>query len=256
MPFADVHGKQIYYYSEVGFDSSKFNLVFVHGAGGSHKNWLSQIRHFSRGYNALALDLPGHGDSEGEGAESIAEYRDFVKAFLEALGLEKPVLVGHSMGGAITQSFALAYPELLKGIALVGTGAKLRVSPKILDALQGDPQAAVELICQWGYSPSAEPELLKKGKTELLKASIRVIERDFRACDAFDIMLEVKDIRVPTLLICGANDQLTPVKYTHFLHNHIQGSTLTIVPGASHFVMLEKPEEFNRALEAFLTETL
>lgn len=252
MPFVNVQEKQIYYYSEAEFDSSKFSLVFVHGAGGSHKNWLSQVRYFPPGFNTIALDLPGHGESEGEGAGSITEYREFVKTFLEALRLDRIVLVGHSMGGAITQSFALAYPGRLKGIVLVGTGARLRVSPKVLQTFQEDPQAALDFICQWAYSPSTRPELSKEGKEEMLKGSIRVMERDFRACDNFDIMTEVGRISLPTMVICGADDQLTPVKYSQYLHDHIQGSTLTIISEAGHFVMLEKPEEFNRALEAYL----
>ncbi len=256
MPYVNIQGKQIYYYSEAEFHSSKFSLVFVHGAGGSHRNWLSQVRHFSPGFNTIALDLPGHGESEGEGAGSITEYREFVKTFLEAMGLDRIVLVGHSMGGAITQSFALAHPGPLKSIVLVGTGARLRVSPKILQAFQEDPQAALDFICQWAYSPYARPELSKEGKEEMLKGSIRVMERDFRACDTFDIMTEVGRISLPTLVICGADDQLTPVKYSQYLYNHIQGSTLKIISGAGHFVMVAKPDEFTLALEAFLNEIL
>lgn len=252
MPFVSLEGKRIHYVVGGGLLPSRMVLLFVHGAGGSHRTWLLQLQSFSKHCHALALDLPGHGMSEGEGASSVEEYRDFLKTFLEALHIETATLIGHSMGGAIVQSFALAYPGLLKAVVLVGTGAKLRVHPKILGALKQDPQEAASLLAPWAYAKSAPAELVEQGKADLLRCPLRVAERDYLACNAFDMMDRVKDISAPTLIISGTEDVLTPVKYAEYLHDHISGSMLVLIPGAGHMVMLEQPEAFNQALDSFL----
>lgn len=253
MPFVQVLGKKIHYVGDVGVEGDA-PLLFVHGAGGTHENWLNQLRGLSGRYPALAVDLPGHGRSEGDGFRSIEAYRDFVKEFLDALGLRQAVLVGHSMGGAIALSFALLYPTRLAALVLVGTGARLKVHPRVFEALRGDRNEAAHLLVGWAYAENAPPELIRQGEAKWLEASPAVVEGDFLACNAFDLMDEVEKIRLPTLILCGAEDRLTPVKYAEYLHQKIRDSRLLLVPGAGHMVMIERPEEMNRALDAFLQQ--
>jgi len=247
-----VRGLRLHYVSPPESDPRAPALLFLHGSGGTHRNWLPQVRHFAPAYRAVGLDLPGHGASEGDGAESIADYRDWVEAFMEAAGMEQAFLVGHSMGGAIALAFALKAPARLSGVGLVGTGARLRIHPSILEGLRGDPERAAGLLSEWAYAPSSGTELPAQGKKELLKGSLAVLEKDFRACDAFDVMKEVDRIRVPAVVVCGAEDRLTPVKYAQYLHDRIPGALMAVIPGAGHMVMLEKPDEVNRALAACL----
>lgn len=227
-------------------------VLFVHGAGASHQIWLYQLRALGSKRKVMALDLPGHGGSSGEGADRIEAYRDLVKAFAAALGLDRIVLAGHSMGGAITQSFALAYPERLAGVILVGTGARLRVHPKILTGLREDATAAVELVARWARSPDASAEAREEDVQAMLRTSGQVIEGDFRACDCFDLMDRVSEITAPALVISGTDDMMTPPKYARYLHQQIKGSQLALVEGAGHMVMLERPDEVIRAMETFL----
>lgn len=227
-------------------------ILFLHGSGGTHRIWLPQVRHFAPAYRAVALDLPGHGASEGDGADSIAEYREWVEAFMDAAGMEQAFLVGHSMGGAIALAFALGRPARVNGLGLIGTGARLRVHPDILESLRGDPERAAGLLSEWAYAPASGSELPAQGKQELLRGSVMVLEKDLRACDAFDLMKDVDRIRVPAVVVCGAEDRLTPVKYAQYLHDRISGALLAVIPGAGHMVMLEKPDEVNRALAACL----
>lgn len=227
-------------------------ILFVHGSGGTHRFWLPQVRHFAPVYRAVALDLPGHGASEGDGADSIAAYREWVEAFMDAAGMEQAFLVGHSMGGAIALAFALGSPARVSSIGLVGTGARLRVHPDILESLRGDPERAAGLLSERAYATASGSELPAQGKKELLRGSVAVLEKDLRACDAFDLMREVDRIRVPAVVVCGAEDRLTPVKYAQYLHDRIPGALLAVIPGAGHMVMLEKPDEVNRALAACL----
>jgi pimeloyl-ACP methyl ester carboxylesterase len=229
-------------------------IVFIHGAGGSHQIWLNQLRVLGRRWRVIALDLPGHGDSNGSGAEQIEVYRDLVKEFVAQFGLGRIVLVGHSMGGAITQGFALAYPDQLVAIGLVGTGARLRVHPKILAGLRHEPRDAVECITKWARAPGTPAEVVGQDAEAMLRTPVPVIERDFRACDGFDLMETVEEIAVPALVICGADDLMTPPKYARYLHQKIKGSQLALISGAGHMVMLEKPDEVNRAIEVFLEQ--
>lgn len=229
-------------------------IVFIHGAGGSHQIWFNQLRVLGRWWRVIALDLPGHGDSNGSGAEQIEVYRDLVKGFVTKLGLDRIVLVGHSMGGAITQGFALAYPDQLEAIGLVGTGARLRVHPNILAGLRDEPQGAVECITKWARAPGTPAVVVGQDAEAMLRTPVPVIERDFRACDAFDLMEQVEEIGVPALVICGADDLMTPPKYAEYLHQKIKGSQLVLISGAGHMVMLEKPDEVNRAIKVFLEQ--
>jgi pimeloyl-ACP methyl ester carboxylesterase len=227
-------------------------VVFIHGAGGSHQIWFHQLKGLGGRRKVIALDLPGHGDSNGSGADRIEGYRDLLKEFLAERGLHRTVLVGHSMGGAITQSFALAYPDRLAAIVLVGTGARLRVHPKIFAGLRDDPAGAVGIITRSARAPDASPEEIEQDAEAMLRTPVEVIERDLRACDAFDLMEQVKEIMTPALVICGTADLMTPPKYAEYLHQHITGSELAFISGAGHMVMLEKPDEVNRAIDAFL----
>ncbi len=229
-------------------------IVFIHGAGGSHQIWFNQLRVLGRQRRVIALDLPGHGDSNGSVAEQIEVYRDLVKGFVARLGLDRIVLVGHSMGGGITQGFALAYPDQLVAIGLVGTGARLRVHPKILAGLRDEPRGTVDLITKWARAPGTPAEVVEQDAEAMLRTPVPVIERDFRACDAFDLMEQVEEIGVPALVICGADDLMTPPKYARYLHQKIKGSQLVLISGAGHMVMLEKPDEVNRAIEVFLEQ--
>jgi pimeloyl-ACP methyl ester carboxylesterase len=257
VPFTTVKGLTLHYAAEAradpGTDPARGSgVVFVHGAGGTQAHWRFQVRHLGPRWNVLAVDLPGHGESQGDGCRTVPEYRDVVRDLLDALGVQRAVLVGHSMGGGIAQSFALAYPDRLAALVLVGTGAKLRVHPDVFAAIQRDMGEAGRLISGWAFAPAAMLATVASAAEAFARNRASVLEADFRACDAFDLMGEIPKVRTPTLIICGQDDRLTPVKYARFLHEAIPGSELAVIPGAGHMVMLEKPAEFNRRLTALL----
>lgn len=253
MPFVTVDGMAIHYAVETPLNALRGAVVvFVHGAGGTSENWSPQLRHLGLTRNALAVDLPGHGESQGNGYGTIPEYREFLRGFLNALRVPRAALVGHSMGGGIAQSFALVYPDRLEALVLVGTGAKLRIHPDIFTALQRDVGDVARLMSGWAYSKTCMPAVVERGAEAFSRNRAAVLEGDFRACDAFDLMQEIGGIRVPTLILCGAEDALTPVKYARFLYERIPGAAFALLPEAGHMVMLEKPVQFNREVAAFL----
>ena len=235
-------------------DGSKPALILVHGAGGAATLWLNQLRHFKPKRSTLALFLPGHGPEGGPGRESIAEYVEAIRAFLDETKLERVVLAGLSMGGAISQLFALTYPERLAGLVLASTGAKLKVLPLIFETIAKDFEGYLKLMAQFSFSKSAPEEVKQLVLEEAREQKPSVVLDDFRACDAFDVRERLSEIRVPTLVLSGEEDLLTPPKYSDYLVQHIPGAKLVRFEKAGHLLPVEKPEEFNAAIEKFLEE--
>jgi pimeloyl-ACP methyl ester carboxylesterase len=197
----------------------------------------------------VAVELPGH--PIGSGLQSVDDYARVVERQIDEKGITHPIIVGHSMGGAIAIELALRRREL-RALVLVGTGARLRVRAEFLAKIKEDYEEAVKLLASWSVSPKADPIVAERTTRDLTKVKPEVTLGDFMACDRFDRMTSVADIACRTLIICGEDDRMTPLKYSQYLHETIRNSELAIIPGAGHGVMLEKPREFNRVLETFL----
>jgi pimeloyl-ACP methyl ester carboxylesterase len=256
MPIVSVGKKQIsYWIGRRGLLEGKKVVLFIHGAGGGQFSWSFQKAFFEKEFNPIVIELPGHGESGGEGEQEIRKYAEHVHAFLKALDLIKVFGVGHSMGGAIVQTLALIHPEVMKGMVLVGTGAKLKVFPMILEGVKNNFEETVRKIVPFTVSSKASPELVERGINDLMRCPPEVLFGDFLACDRFDIISEVQRMGLPTLVLCGDDDQMTPVKYSQFLHNQIKGSTLEILPNAGHMVMMESSEAFNKKVGEFVAGT-
>jgi pimeloyl-ACP methyl ester carboxylesterase len=245
----------IHYREYQGGVKGKAPLVLIHGAGGSLMHWPSEIRNMPS-VNTLAIDLPGHGRSRGTGERSIRSYSHPMIAFLDELGIKKAVFAGHSMGGAIAQTLYLEHPERVLGLILVGSGAKLRVHPEIIQfcANEATFPKAVSMVMEWAFSQQASKRLVELAGQRLAETPPNVVEGDFLACDSFDVMDRLEGIRVPTLVICGEEDILTPVHYSEFLAERIPKAHLEIVPKAGHMVMLEQPATVAKLIREFLME--
>lgn len=230
-------------------------LVFIHGAGGTHLHWSPTLRRM-QGVEVFGIDLPGHGGSEGEPQKSIDGYARRVVEWMDVLGLEQIVLAGHSMGGAIALTISLMHPDRVAGMVLVGSGARLRVHPQILSLTAGEEsfQQASELITAWAFSDRSDDRMKELALARLAEVPAHVVHADFLACDNFDIMDRLGGIDVPTLVFCGTQDQLTPVKFSRYLADHLPDSRLELIQGAGHMVMLEKPEAMLEPLRAFLSQ--
>jgi len=198
------------------------------------------------------VDLPGHGDAESKGEDSVEAYAAHLLYLIRSLPGEVFCLFGHSLGGAIVQLFALLHPRHVEALVLVGTGARLRVLPAILAGLKGRFEETVRLINDYAFSKKTPPDLIQRGIEAMLRTPPVVLHGDLSACDRFDIMDRLGDIQAPTLLVCGEDDQLTPPKYAHYSAETIRDSRLEIIDDAGHMVMLEQPEEFNRRVTEFL----
>ncbi len=156
------------------------------------------------------------------------------------------------MGGAIAQTLALTHPEVMKGLVLVGTGARLKVLPMILEGIRNNFEETVQKINQFAFSQKTPSDLIEKGVFGMQQCHREVLFGDFLACDRFNLIQEVEKIVSPTLILCGEDDQLIPVKFSQFLASRISASQLEILPGAGHMVMMESSQAFNEKIREFM----
>ena len=249
MAFINILGKKVYYQQNGEFLVDRKTVLFIHGAGGTGDIWIHQLSGI-KGYNLIALDLPGHGRSEGFASDNIIAYQEFVWLFIQALQLETLVIAGHSMGGAIVMDLALSHPEALDGLIFVNSAARLPVNPKMLESMsRGEHPLA---IIKYSYSLRANPELLERATAEMKAVPVEVYLADFTACAGFNLVDRVKMIKLPVLILSGQDDQMTPLKFSEFLSKELPQSAMVVISDAGHMSMLEQPERVNKAIQSFL----
>ncbi len=228
-------------------------LVLLHASGGSMAQWPQALRRLP-GRRVLALDLPGHGSSRPPPERSVAGLARRVLSLLDELSVPRAVVAGHSLGGAVALETALVAPGRVAGLVLVGTGARLRVTPAILEAA-ADPARADEVgraVAAVSFGPGAPPGLAAAYAAEIAACPPGSVHADLAACDAFDVMGRLGAISAPALVICGGEDRLTPTRYAAFLASGIRGARLATVPGAGHMVLSEAPETLVLEVDGFL----
>ena len=231
-------------------------IVFIHGSGDSAGVWRLQLEYFGTD-RAFAIDLPGHGrraDSLPEEVSVMDYARSAHEIIFDELHLNHPVIAGHSLGGAIALAMGLQHGSKLGGLILIGTGARLRVHPDLLKGAKERPQQANLQLQQLAIAATTNPSISASPPDEQAKTEPNMLYRDLSACNIFDVMPRLTEIHLPTLIICGDEDRLTPVKYSEYLHNHIAGSTLRIIPQAGHYVFREQPEAVNSAIEEWMQQ--
>jgi pimeloyl-ACP methyl ester carboxylesterase len=221
-------------------------LLFIHGSGASGQSWGLQTLYFP---NSEAISLPGHPD--GEPCSSITEYTEWVHNYIHKKDYHNVVLAGHSLGGGIALLYALKYGSDLEGLVLIGTGARLRVHPDTLALVKGMIGDEVAWRTYVESTPLPDPRL-RLARDIKIRIGPAVLLNDFMCCDKFDVMEHVQNIKLPTLIIAGTEDTMTPVKYSQYLAKKIPGAKLAMINNATHYVTMEKPDEVNRAIKEWL----
>jgi pimeloyl-ACP methyl ester carboxylesterase len=243
-----VRGKKIHY-NENSQEPKDKAVIFIHGAGGTNDVWANQVSQID-GYRILALDLPGHGGSEGNASDKIIDYSSFIEEFVRSLNLKSVILAGHSMGGGIVIECALHKNEWLKGAILVSTGSRLRVKKEILEQLE-QKKLPFEII-PFMHNTDCPKKIIDDAEDEMEKVSTETYLADFRACDSFDRSKDTGNIDIPVCIICGDEDRMTPLKYSDFLKQAITDSSLAVIPSTGHMCMMENPSDVNKAIVEFL----
>lgn len=232
-------------------------VVYVHGSGATHRIWGHQYGP-RRPRPAAALALSGHGESDDVAVpirEALEVYVEDVLAVLRAT--DSNVLAGNSLGGAVVLSLVLSddLAPSVEAIVLSDTGARLPVDPDLLEWLAEDFERAIEFLHRPDFLfHDPDPEQVERSKRTLRATGRAVTARDFRVCDAYDVRDRLDEVDVPTLVVYGEHDRLTPPAWNEYLAEHIPDARSREIPAAAHQPMIERPDAFNEAVSTFLQE--
>src|ERR1700754_4220839 len=240
------------------FDLSQPTIVLLHGAGFDHTTWALHSRWFAHhGYGVLAPDLPAHGRSAGAPLSTIADMADWTAALLDAAGVAKARLVGHSMGSLIALETAARHPAKVAALSLIGTAATMAVGPDLLKAAEANDHAAIDMVSIWGLGYAAglggslAPGMWMHGGAQRLLECCRdgVLFNDLSACNAYqNAAAAAATIKVPATLVLGERDMMTPAKAGRALAAAIPNSRTVVLRGAGHMMMAERPDELLAAM--------
>jgi len=279
MPFVDVENGTLFY----EISGKGYPLVLLHGAWASHKWWRWQVPELSRNYRVIALDARGHGQSTP--LENIFSVKGFVRdldSVLRFLAVETPILIGWSMGGIISMQYCMDHPESVKGLVLIATrghknpGLKIKV---VKQYLQAQINLMMTLAAPRAYDPSADESSsatenwLRREVREMLSPGAPTEVYDWVVSDLrdhprkhyFEVIRslwnwkaggQLKKINVPTLIMVGDEDVLTPPKFSDLIHKEIENSTLVVVKKTGHYLALECSEIVNSEILKFLRGVL
>ncbi len=261
----EVAGRNVYAYTGArAFNAALPTIVFVHGAANDHSVWALQSRYFAHhGANVLAVDLPGHGRSEGGALPSVHAIAEWIVALLDVIGVTRTALVGHSMGSLAVLDVAGRYPQRVSNLALLAPAVPMPVSDVLLTAAEADDHVAYELITGWSFSEAhqlggnAQPGMWMTGSGLRLMERTRpgVLYIDLRACHEYAAGLTVAaDVQCPVLLIVGQRDQMAPARNTQGLIAALGDKHVVTVPGCGHSLMTEAPDAVLDALRVFLAQ--
>lgn len=227
-------------------------LVFIHGSGADHRIWGKQYSEWKGKFAIAAIDLPGHGLSEGSGESEVLGYVKWVRKLIDVLGFKKPVFIGHSLGAAISLTYGIHYGQYVSGIVSVGGGLRMPVNPIILTGLKTDPASIIALAAKFSVAKGNRERLSEAMTDGMSQVNPEILYGDFLACDSLDITGEVSQIGVPVLVVCGAEDKMTPPALSHALQENIPNARLVLIEEAGHMVMLENVNAFNMAIQSFI----
>jgi pimeloyl-ACP methyl ester carboxylesterase len=206
------------------------------------------------GARVFTPDLPGHGKSAGPGLQTVEDYSRRILEFMDAVRLSRAVLAGHDLGGAAALAFALDRPDRASGIVLISSGARLPIASTLLEnaANASTLPLAIRALYDSMVGPHMVEPLAQGLHASLASARQAMIHGDLMACDRFDVIQRLDSVRTPTLVICGTDDKLAPVRFSELLASGIPGAALQTVDGAGHQLMLEQPRRLAALLDVFM----
>ena len=244
------------------FRDDRPTIVFIHGGGMDRTVWALQTRYFAyHGRNVLAVDLPGHGRTEGPPLSSIPDMADWVMALIDSLGVHEAGLVGHSMGSLVAFDGAARYPDKASALALLGVTMPMPVAEALLDAAERDDHAAFDMVTLWGHSRDGQIGSNRAPGLWMTGGSVTVLERSapgllhatLKAANDYRHGLDLAGaIQCPTLLLLGQRDAMTPAKTAKPLAEAIPGARTVVLSGCGHMMMSEQPDQVLDALISIL----
>ena len=244
------------------FDGEKPNIVFIHGAALDRTVWNLQTRYFAwHGRSVLALDLPGHGRSGGPPLASIPDIADWVIRLLDAAGLERAALVGHSMGALVVLDAAGRHADRVNALALLGPGYPMRVTDVLLETSRAGDPVAFDLMNAWGFGGPAQLGRHRMPGLWMMRGGLRIWQRgapgllhcDLMACHEYETGFEAaQGVACPTLLVMGSDDMMAPLEKGRALAEHLADSREVVLPDCGHIMIEEYPDESLDALRTLV----
>jgi pimeloyl-ACP methyl ester carboxylesterase len=216
-------------------------VLLVHRAGGSSRDWLEVIGRVGALRRVVALDLPGHGRSDGRPLTTVADMAEHLAHCLRPLGLSEPVVCGHSMGGAVALETCLARPAVASALVMIASAATLRVSRAILDAVRDHFEALPQLMGAMAFSKSTPEDVVRSSLASLFDAPRDAVLADLQACDSWGAEGRIGDLRIPVTLLLGKDDLLVPSWLGGRFGERVAHARVQVVEGAGHMVPQEQP---------------
>lgn len=260
MPSATINGLEIAYTDQ----GAGTPVVFIHGYPLNRTMWEPQVKGLSDKARVIAIDLRGHGESQAPiWLTTVDIYADDVRGLLDHLGIDKAVIAGFSMGGYVALAFMRRYPERARGLILADTrpqpdapeGKAARFQSALTAQQKGAGAIAEAMIGRLVSQKSLDerPQLVQQARAIMESIPVQGIAGDLMAmAERPDSVEMLSSIRVPTLVVVGEVDALTPPADSQLMAERIAGAKLVTIPGAAHLSNMEEPDTFNRAVGDFL----
>ncbi|ARJ37654.1 alpha/beta hydrolase [Sporosarcina sp. P18a] len=241
-------------------------LVLLHGLGNNSKSWIHQLEGLKKDYTVIAWDAPGYGQSADPVPElqHFSQFADHLKKFLDDLLLEEVYLLGHSMGAAIAIDFAIRFPEMVtklmiaaptRGAAGLNEEENIKKRKARHDLVENTPPE--ELARQRTsalLAANVDSSILEYAQNIMAEVRLAGYKSVANSLYHLNQMDEYSKVMVPTLVICGEEDQVTPVSESEIIVERLKDGRLKTIADAGHLSYLEKPEVFNKYVLDFLRE--
>ena len=229
-------------------------LVLVHSAGGTPAVW-DRVRAHLHGIPVLVPTLPGR-DGVGPAAEDVATHASAVLEAMDAAGVRRAAVAGHSLGGAVALWLAIHERERVAGLGVVNAGGRMRVAPQVLGSLPDGLAPILELVALSNFPQDAPREWIEERRRSYEAVGGQTLLADLTACDRFDVLDRLWEIRCRTQILAGAEDALTPPRFARLMAERISAARYIEYPGAGHMLPVERPAEVAGELAVLWAATL
>lgn len=244
------------------------DLVLLHGIGSGSASWVHQLAYFEENHRVTAWDAPGYGSSDPlDGAEpAAADYAGALGQFLEALGIERAILVGHSLGALMAGAFAAAHPDKLAGLVFAAPAlGYARASAAVRESIlaerlsamaQGGPEGLARTRAGKLLSEGAAAEALALVRWNLARLSVTGYAAAAHMLANGDLAHDDAGVELPVLVLCGDADTITPPAASRDFSENLPDAEYKEIPGAGHACYIEQPETFNSLLGGYVVSRL
>ena len=238
------------------FDKNKKSIILLHGSGQSHVVWSLTTQFLSdHNYNVFAIDLPGHGNSEGECLQSIEAMADWLHSVTTKLGIDKVILIGHSQGCLVALEYANKYSSNIEKIIFVAGSYEIPVNKSLIDLALSGNMESINLMMKWGYGNSKQ--FIGGNPLQKILNSPREIREvlavDLIACNNYkNGKNAIKKINCPTFFIFGELDKMIKVEKGNEFARLIENSKTHIIKNCGHMIILENAFEMREKIINFL----